>query len=318
MNEVPLPALEGTNPLGFLAALGVLDILARTGCEARLRWTNELVPHAVVSGVDSLDSILYMLDSDRLDWAESTVLKFPKNWPLADVKPVDMVLRAWFRAMSETHTRRVDSDLLCAIVAEGAFDGKGNAKPTHLHFTAGQQQFLEMVRALASGVDIDRLHEGICGPWAYDSNLPSLSWDVRGERIYAVRATDPSKDKRFGVPGADWLAFRGLVFYPVKSVNGSLRTTACDWEWKRSAFRWPLWSVLCTCDVARSIVADPALVSRGAALEPHDLAARGIISVLQAPIRRTDQGGYGSFGAPEVLASSNFGESVTELGYGGW
>ena len=314
MNEVPLPALEGTNPLGFLAALGALDALVRDGCDATIRWTDELVPHAVVGGVNGLDTLLDVLDRDRQRWSDSLVLRFPESGPLPDAKPGEALLRAWFEVVFEARDRHADADLLCALVAEGAFDGKGSAKPTHLHFTAGQQQFLEMVRTLASSVEPARLREAVCGPWAYDSPLPSLSWDARGERVYAVRATDPSKDKRLGVPGADWLAFRGLVFYPVRAANGSLRTTACDSEWKRSAFRWPLWSVPCTRDVVRSIVADPRLVSRGAALRPRDLAARGVLSILQAPIRRTDQGGYGSFGAPEILSSSDFGDDVVAQG----
>ncbi len=303
MTAVPLPALEGTNPLGFLAALGVLDALSRAEAKVTLRWTNELVPHAVVGGARDLETILEVLDSDRQRWAGSPMLGFPAKRPLPDAKPSQALLRDWFEAVLEAGDK-ADMDLLCALVAENALDGNGNAKPSHLHFTAGQQQFLEMVRTLAAKVDASRLREAVRGPWAYDSPLPSLSWDARGERVYAVRATDPSKDKRLGVPGADWLAFRGLIFYPVRMVNGSLRTTACDREWKRSSFRWPLWSAPATRQTVYSLVADPGLVTQGTAPpRSRDLAARGIQSILQAPIRRTDTGGYGSFGAPEVLAS---------------
>ena len=65
MNEVALPALEGTNPLGFLAALGVLDALTCANPDATLRWTDELVPHAVIGGVSDLDMLLDVLDRDR-------------------------------------------------------------------------------------------------------------------------------------------------------------------------------------------------------------------------------------------------------------
>lgn len=309
MNELALPALEGTNPLGFLAALGVLDALAYENPDATLRWTDELVPHAIVGGVSDLDSLLHALDRDRQAWRDSALLGFPQDSPLPNAKPGVKLLREWFEAVAGQHDRRADPDLLCALVAEGALDGNGKAKPTHLHFTAGQQHFLAMVRVLAADVDRERLREAVCGPWRYDGSLPSLSWDVRGERVYAVRATNPSKEKRLGVPGSNWLAFRGLVFYPVtRTVTGSLRTTACDAEWKRSAFRWPIWSAPCTRNVAGSLVADGTLVSQSGRtrLRPDDLAARSVLSVLEAPIRRTDQGGYGSFGAPEVLASSLF------------
>jgi hypothetical protein len=309
VNELALPALQGTNPLGFLAALGVLDALTADNPDATLRWTGELVPRAVVGGVSDLDTLLDVLDRDREAWRGSALLGFPRDSPLPDAKPGVKPLREWFEAVAGHHDPRPGSDLLCALVAEGALDGSGKAKPTHLHFTAGQQQFLEMVRLLAANVDLERLREAVCGPWGYDSPLPSLSWDARGERVYAVRGINPSREKRLGVPGSDWLAFRGLVFYPVtRTASGSLRTTACDPEWKRSAFRWPIWPVPCTRNVVGSLVADETLVSqsRRTRLRPEDLAARGIFSVLEAPIRRTDQGGYGSFGAPEVLASSLF------------
>jgi hypothetical protein len=314
VSEIPLPALEGTNPLSYLAALGVIDAVTAAGHEVTLRWTDELVPHAVLGGAGSIDDILEILDADRERWLDSIVFRFPKAKPLRDAKPEHGLLRDWFTAAFENGNAH-DADMLCALVAEGGLDGNGNAKPTHLHFTAGQQQFLEMARTLASSVDASRLREAVCGPWAYDSTLPSLSWDSRGERVYAVRATNPSKERRLGVPGSDWLAFRGLIFYPVRVFNGSLRTTACDKDWKRSAFRWPLWSVPASRQTLYSLVADPRLVARDAILDPRDLTARGVLSVLQAPIRRTDQGGYGSFGAPEILASAgtDVGVSLAEL-----
>jgi hypothetical protein len=307
VTDIPLLALEGTNPLGFLAALGVLDAVSAALPGVTLRWTDDLVPHAVIRGPDDLGQALDLLDKDREQWADSAVLRFPVDGqPLADAKPDGRVLRQWFEHVGDQGRPRADADLLCALVAEDAFDRSGRAKPTHLHFTAGQQKFLGMVRELATAVDRDRLHEAVRGPWRYDSPLPSLSWDSRGERLYAVRAVNPSNEKRLGVPGADWLAFRGLVFYPVtRTPRGTLRTTACDAAWKSSAFRWPLWIRPASRYVARSLVADPALVSRPPRAAPSELAARGIASVRQAPIRRNDQGGYGSFGAADTLVSAD-------------
>lgn len=304
MKEVPLPALEGTNPLGFLAALGVLDALTSSGREVALRWTDELVPHAVIGGIGGEDELVAVLDGERATWSDSLVLQYPERSPLRDAKPDGRTLRGWYEA-ALAHSSARDVGMLCALVAEGALDGNGNAKPTHLHFTAGQQRFLEMVRALAASVDPDRLREALYGPWAYNSPLPTLAWDVaRGERVYALRATNPSGEKRLGVPGADWLAFRGLVFYPVLMWGGSLRTTGCNSEWKRSAWRWPLWSRFVTRNVAWSLVADPRLVSHGARPRRGELVGRGLLCVLEAPIRRTDQGGYGSFGGSEIIAAA--------------
>lgn len=315
-----LEGLEGTNPLGFLAAVGVLDVLARAGRAATLCFADELVPVADVEGTVDLDDLVAVLDRDRSTWAGSVVLRGPETHPLDDAKPDAAAATAWAIEVADTLADdRAAADLFCSLVAEGAVDGSGKGKPTHLHFTAGQQRFLVMARSLARDVDADRLREAVVGPWRDDSTLPSLSWDNRGGRPYALRGTDPSKIKRLGVPGADWLALLGLAALPVRAVanrytgNLTLETTACDPKWKASAFRWPLWAKPISSSVARSLLSDPAIVgteqqrqrsNRAGPPLADVLAHRGVLRVLEAPIRRTDQGGYGSFGGAVTLVEA--------------
>lgn len=322
-DTIELTGLDGTNPLGFLAALGTIAALERMGCDARMGWTDGLVPHPVVTGVDDGDALITALDEDRVTWAGSVALTGPKSEPLDDAKPPPGVDAAWATEVVATLTRRrADADLYAALVAEGAVDGNGNGKPTHLHFTAGQQRFLAMARELGEHVDRERFHEAVFGPWRMDGALPSLSWDIRGGRPYALQASDPSKVKRQGVPGADWLALLGLASIPVRAVSStydgsiSLETTGCDRSWKQSEFRWPLWDAPLRTKVIRSVVADPALVgdrkeraaARGRGLSDADyLRGRGVRRVLAAPIRRTYQGGYGSFGGADTIAEAALG-----------
>lgn len=313
-DEIELTGLDGTNPLGFLAAVGVFDSFHRAGREPTLRWTDDLVPTPLVSGAVDQDDLVAVLDEDRARWTRSTVLHGPMDQRLDDVKPTPQVLGQWLQDLVDTlDDGRAECDLFSALLSEGGVDNNGNSKPTHLHFTAGQQKFLVMVRELAEKLDADRLAEGLFGPWREDSPLPSLSWSSHGERVYALRATNPSADKRLGVPGADWLAFLGLVFFPTcvvsdRSGDLTLMTTGCNRAWKRSALRWPLWSVPLDCDTAWSLVGARDVVgeilSQNAgerATATESLRARGIARVLQAPIRRTDQGGYGSFGGATTL-----------------
>lgn len=316
-DEIELSGLDGTNPLGFLAALGVLDTLHRSGREPTLRWTDDLVPVPLISGAVDRDDLVAVLDEDRARWSGSTVLHGPKGNPLDDIKPTPQVLGQWLEEdlVSTLDGERAECDLFAALLSEGGVDGKGNSKPTHLHFTAGQQKFLVMVRELVEKVDTGRLHEALFGPWREDSPFPSLSWSSQGERVYALRASNPSTEKRLGVPGADWLAFLGLVFFPtcvIGTRDGELTlvTSGCDRRWKRSALRWPLWSVPLDRDTIWSLVGDRETVGERLARNASNserakatvsLRARGVARVLQAPIRRTDQGGYGSFGGATVL-----------------
>ncbi|MGH3914907.1 MAG: type I-G CRISPR-associated protein, Cas3-extension family [Pseudonocardiaceae bacterium] len=315
MTDMELPALGGTNPLGFLAALGILDVLHRAGREPTMRWTADLVPRPVLGSMKDADELVELVDADRVRWQGSVVLRGPADNPLDDVKPPPGVHGKWAKEVFDTlGDTRADADLFCALLAEGAADGKGNGKPTHLHFTAGQQKFLVMVRELANRVDAERIREAIFGPWREDSPLPTLSWNSQGERLYAVRAVNPSNEKRLGVPGADWLAFLGLVFFPTRAVTGnygqppSLKTSGCDRSWKRSALRWPLWTVSLERDIIWSLVGDSAVVGAAAAgadrkLSSDELRVRGVRQVMEAPIRRSEQGGYGSFGGASVLVA---------------
>lgn len=314
MSELVLPALHGTNPLGLLAALGALDALDHQLPHIRsgLSWTDHIVPAAVLHGVDHHDQLLELLDADRRHWQQSPVLTFaPDGHPPQTLRLPPPVVRQWIAtvAADPSPVGRRSLRLLTALVAEGATAGTGEAKPTHLDFTAGQQRFLHMARTLAGAVDADRLAEAVSGPWRYDSVLPSFGWDNRGDRIYAVRATNPSKDKRTSVPGAEWLAFVGLAYFPVWDEGGKLRTTACDRRWKRSGLTWPLWRQPLTAAVVRSLLRDRSL--RHA---PTDqLQLRGVTTVLRSPIRRTDQGGYGSFGGAEPVTPAAGGGGPSAL-----
>jgi hypothetical protein len=291
-----MSGLAGTDPLGLFAALGALDVAHRAGWSAALRWTDDVVPTAVLNGVDSVDDLAELVVADARRWLRSTVLTWgPAGGPpLRDAKPSPGDLRSWIAAALEDDAEgRASVDLLTALLAEGALANKGESKPTHFHFTAGQQQFLVMVRTLAEAVTPEHIVEAVIGPWQRRSPLPVLGWEAGGERVYALRAIKPATEKKLGTPGADWLGFLGLTFFPVAARNGRLETTGCTPDWKRGSFRWPLWTVAIGPDVVRSVLADSSLT----ALDERRRRARGVARIVQAPIRRTDQGGYGSFAA---------------------
>lgn len=314
--DIELTALDGTNPLAYLAALGTLHTLHRAGRQPTLRWTDDLTPTPHITGATDLDDLLTLLDNDRTRWTTSPTLTGPGPHPLTDAKPTPDLFPRWAAAIAHTlDYTRDDADLFTALLAEGALDGNGNGKPTHLHFTAGQQKFLTMVRELAANVDYGRLHEALIGPWQHDSTLPTLSWNSHGDRLYAHRATNPGTDKKHGIPGADWLAVHGLVFHPTALTTTpagkhTLKTSGCDTDWKTSALRWPLWTIPLDRDTTWSLVTDRTLIGepRSSPTTPrdrtrtiHELRTRGINRILQAPIRRNAQGGYGSLGASTPL-----------------
>jgi hypothetical protein len=154
-----------------------------------------------------------------------------------------------------------------------------------------------MVSELVRNVTKDDLREALVGPWQYRRPLPVPGWDATSSRDYALRASDPSTDKKLGVPGTDWLAIRGLAFFPTfPSRDGRIQTTGCTGGWKNGRFRWPLWSVAVKAAVIRTVLGQNV-----EEMSAGERAARGIAAVFSSGIKRSDQGGYGSFEPASVV-----------------
>lgn len=311
MSEMVLIGLDGSNPLGFLAGLGVLNVLAEQGGVPSLAWrTGDWRAMVTDRRVADGDDLVATLAKDAATWKDDPCLALryekattkrdgdpKKAKPAWDLKPPPGVFRSYLQNLvrDSDATRRRAVDLAAAFATETARDNNENTKPTALHFTAGQQEFLEMVNRLCAAVTANDLREAVFGPWRYERLLPVLGWDCSATRAYALRADDPSKAEKRGVPGADWLAFRGLSFIRVAPRGRQIATTGCSGGWKNGSFCWPLWDAALTKETVQVLVQTPQLTETREA----ERRARGISAVFTSAIRRSDQGGYGSF-APAV------------------
>jgi len=303
-HEVLLTGLDAANPLGFLASLGVLEIVhEQSGGDARLGFREEGLWRPVLTGVDSIEAIASMAIADLESWKDHPALKLRykkgSGKVAHDLKPSPSTYRKYLEDLLNSDDPRSARavDFAGAYGVETVTANTGDLKPTALHFTAGQQEFLAMVQQLVEGVNEDDLVEALRGPWTYSRPLPVLQWDSSAARFYALRASDPSKEKKLGVPGADWLAFCGLALLPVAPDSGRLVTTGCGGGWKTGHFTWPLWTVPIESATVRSVVG----LRETEKLSPAERRARGIGAVFRSRIHRTDQGGYGSFAPAQLL-----------------
>lgn len=323
--SITLTGLDGSNPLAFLAAIGVLRALdhrarqhART--TPRLSWFDEGCWRPVVHDVTSMDAIIGELTEDRETWEADPALliaydesgeklvdpRKTKAKIARDLKPKPGAMREFIESIAsqsayeqtprELLYLRRSLDTISAFGSELVQDNNGNTKPTGFHFTAGQQQFMKAVAELQAGVTATDLQEALVGPWRRESTLPNMSWDATNARFYALRATNPSGDKKTSVAGADWLAFVGLSAFPSFPRGSRLATTGITGGWKDSTLTWPVWRRPSTYRVAACLARIPDL----ARLSAVERASRGIGSVFRAKISRSDQGGYGSFAPAEV------------------
>lgn len=307
-----LPALDGTNPLGFFAALGCLTVLDRRARERaapapRLGWTQSGRWCPRVVGPADLDELLDALATSAADWAASPIINFayddqgqvvPPETPKAvrDLKPPPPAMRRLFANVAGRQELFADaSELLCSLATETGVDNNGNIKPTAFHFTSGQQTFLDMVAKLRDGLRRDDLAEALMGPWTRTSELPTLKWDASASREYALRATNPAGkgERPRGVPGADWLAFLGLPFFPVVAsgpAGSRVKTTGVEYEEHHFHFSWPLWEAPLSRAAIRSLLGH----WKPDAWSPEDRRERGVTAAFRSRIVRA-QKGYGSF-----------------------
>jgi hypothetical protein len=161
-----------------------------------------------------------------------------------------------------------------------------------LHFTAGQQRFMDAVLDLRSNVTRDDLHEALFGPWIGRVGPKDTRWRAASERSRALLSFDPSKEKASTVAGAAWLAFQALPLFPVVPVGRRVVTTGFTGRGKNEQFTWPLWEPWLELSEVRVLLGQAEL----AEMTPRQRQHRGITQVRRSEVTRSDQG-YGNFSA---------------------
>lgn len=320
MSTLELPGLDPLDPLGFLATLGVL---AATSEEARrndatpprLGFSRGASPRSLLrSRFETLEQLAEALvdDLERLSGRREGSPRDPflgfsypdaKGRPVHDLKPPPEAFteaaHVHIGEASVSHRRTVD--WFAAVLTDVAVDNNGAGKPFALHFTAGQQKFLNVALELVDGagkhpaVQREDILNALEGPWANDRPLKVFSWSPTQERSYALRAVDPSSDAKLGTPGADWLAFRGVSLLSSAPIRDSIVTGGVCGGWKDATFTYPVWPTDLDLDTVRALLRHPALVSDDRrALETWPRNAER----WTCRITRSDQGGYGAFSRP--------------------
>lgn len=305
-----LTGMDAQNPLAFLASLGLLRVLdddARgagherprlsfvdEGCPVPKLWTalsaDEVVQRVLDDAAAQADNAALQLAYDEA--GERVAVDHPKA--IRDLKPPPELARSSLEQFASGPPRV--ARLAAALFSELVQDNNGNTKPTALHFTAGQQEFLAMVDELRRGITAADVREALFGPWLNTSKLPSLSWDASVARLYALRAGDPSKEKRGSIPAANWLGVIALELFPVAARNGKLETARVEGGWKDSSLTWPVWNVPLTISTIAAL-----LRTDTGEWKPKEREAVGIVATFRSRITRSDQGGYGAFSPAEFV-----------------
>ncbi|MHB8177095.1 MAG: type I-G CRISPR-associated protein, Cas3-extension family [Vulcanimicrobiaceae bacterium] len=246
-----LTAIDGRNPLGFLAALG-----AAAALDAPLSWQYEVprwTPTLHVPADESVADRLYELLKDtpfayRLSGIDATPfddLKAPKSsgsrkrsmTPSAFAACLDDFTRLP-EALERPFSCRATQQLAALTCATARNFKTGDWTLSATRTVSGQTAWLANLRAIVEGTQRGDLHRALFERWQYRPN-PKTSFDPDtylqniGENVGGLGAVSEI--------GAERLALEAmrLLVTGVKATRlttrGMSRTSSCE------AFIWPLW-----------------------------------------------------------------------------
>jgi hypothetical protein len=283
--DIVLTGLIGSNPLGALAAFGLLRVCGEipTLLKARLSWRIEDDWIAVLTLPGQIDENgLIACLSIRQQARQLDVFRWS---PDIRVLPNEYREHLIQQAERARYYDRWNADYYAAFGSEMVTDGsKKLVKPTAFHMTSGQQNFLESVMELAESMHSRcsvALKEALFGPWTYNDDQHHLGLDPASERLYALRHKKPEKDRvKRSVLAAVWLAIEALPLFPTTVARGRLATTGFMRSDGNTRLVWPIWTEPISLDTLKTLIASAELAGEIGELE--SLGRRGVTTVYGA------------------------------------
>lgn len=304
MSGTVLTGLRGSQPLGFLASLGVLLALSNKNSDWRLGWLRQhdwLPTITLNEQIASMDEIYDLLH----EFAKKRSVALETSWQ--DVIKADVARYRQFaldaRELAQ-HGDPLAAEFAAAFASELVLmKTKPEVKPTPLDNTAGQQKFLGAIRGIgqslgAMNVDTAQgaFQEALLGSWRFADDVHSLGWDPAAERLHAYGAQSPTKDPAKGVLAAVWLAAMGVAMFPVALECG--RFSAAGFDTRNEHFSWPIWEPPIDVQTVRSLLTRQEWA--GNSVDAFSLRHMGVAVVFRSRRVVSDKG-YGQQRAAETL-----------------
>ena len=292
-HEIELSGLDGSNLLGFLAALGTHRILSTREPGIRLSWRDSGIWTPVIHSAEyeSAEQLIEALVP--LVYGEQTAAQawsIGKNLTLKCVEYREVLLRAVQNSYSGA---RLETDYLCSFGSEAVVSGPKKDQMSDTEFRtmsgAGHQHFLAFMIELAANTEPDHLSRALFQPWDYSDDRPSMRWDPADYRPHALRADDPSSDPIRTMRGANRLAVEALPLFPTAPAGRKLATVGFQDREGETEIAWPIWEEPLDLGSVGSLLNLAELQ----ATDPNGLQARGIRQVYRA--KRFTEGKYRNF-----------------------
>jgi len=285
------PALDGRSPLGFLAAIGVQQILTDTAAKPfRLCFSQTTAAAVLHSHLASLDEVAAALAQVATTAGEGCAIAgADPRFPLPAGTGADPMRRPRERYRELTdEIRRIDphtaSHWLPNLLTDLAVDQQGRAGLTPFNAPSGKQNLrtffakpLGEVRANPSQIRQAlagwRRVEGFTGEYLDHHVINSAADDPRGRT-----------GAESGVPGATWLATMALPQLRVTGDGQNVAATLWHHTGRRHLMIWPLWRQPLHPPAVQALIEHPRLTPPDPrpTIQRQDWQALGIIGVYGA------------------------------------
>lgn len=286
-----LSGLDGSNPLGFLAAVGTLCILGDAFAgSVRLGWrivhgswrpwlagcgSNEReVFEAVLQALKNAPTAVFDIGSENRNGKKSNKFPFACDRFVRELKE---------RQGKVLPASRRDADFLTGFGTELYPDAKkGEFQETRFRMVragdSNRQGMLFYAKAIREGIGHRHIERTLFQTWDYRDEGYGLRWDPIEDQAYALRWKDPSRSNLADGPGtmlaANCLAVESLRCFPTFAVGRRIHTTGFHRDERRGfRFVWPIWTSMVGVETLRSLVAlrdlyesplpRPALLAKG-------------------------------------------------------
>jgi hypothetical protein len=314
IHNVDLPALDGREPLGFLAALGVLQLLSsECGVNAQLAFSEATGCAQLRSSLPSTASVAEALAGVLAEIPDGAVLPgaspgFPPP-AVSGKDPLRQKPPGYRQLADEVRTRdpHTAEMWLPALVTDLALDNQERCAITPFSAPSGQQKLRTFFEKPLQEVqrNPDYIHQALTS-W---QRIKGITGEYLDHRVLRSNADDilGRNGQEQGVPGATWLAIMALPLFRLTG-NGGQRASAL---WHRPAGRralmiWPIWRTPLESSAVQVLITHPSLkpINDKPTVCTNDWQALGIMNVYGAERQRIPGRNFEGVLAPVSLTKT--------------
>ncbi len=284
-----LAGLDGSNPLGFLAAVGAFRITSALRSDTVMQWEigrGTWVPRLFSSTMRMDDLVRLLIEGIRSlgpsPWDIDARLPFDPG-KLRDAQ-IDAI-----KVASSLNRNIVDH--LTALGVASITDRSGNFRDTSLRLVrsgdSGGNGLLAYARRIFSETTEIDISKALTEAWDYQDENCAMRWDPMENKAYANQWTDPSNQKTLSVRGANCLALAAMSVFPTVPKSNTVQTVGFHRKNRKEFLTWPIWSVPISINTAKSLISSRLL--HEVQPDQREAHSRGISAVYRCERKMTSK-----------------------------